>query len=101
MEILTQENFNEEIKTGIVIVDFYADWCGPCKQLAPFLDKLSKENTNIKFVKVDTEESQELSSLYNIRALPTIVFFKNGKEEERNVGFSPATVVNTLRKVIG
>lgn len=99
MKLITEQDFKKEIETGVVVVDFFADWCGPCKMLAPFLDKLSKELPTVKFVKVDTEDCQMLSNLYQIRALPTVIIFKNGKEEERVVGFSAKTIEEKIRKI--
>lgn len=101
MKILTETNFKQTIETGITVVDFYADWCGPCKALATFISKIEPNYPDVKFTKLDTEEATELTSLYQVKALPTLIFFKDGVEVERNVGFSPVTVENTIRKVIG
>lgn len=100
MEIITEQNFKTKIAEGVVIVDFFAEWCGPCKQLAPFLEKKQKEYPDVKIYKVDTEDCQMLTNLYQVRALPTVIIFKNGKEEERVVGFSAQAIDNTIRKVV-
>lgn len=64
------------------IIDFYADWCGPCKMLAPIYDELSKEyNGEVDFYKIDTEDQQELAAMFNVRSIPTIVFMKNDGSE--------------------
>ena len=72
-----------------VVVDFYAQWCGPCKMMAPIIELLAKEMPSVKFVKVDVDENPELSAQYGIMSIPTIVLFKKGKETERNTGALP------------
>jgi thioredoxin 1 len=101
MENLTDDTFKNEIENGMVVVDFYADWCGPCRMVKPFLEKKQVEFPSVKFFKVDTEECDRLTSIYQVRALPTIIIFKNGKEEERIVGFSAQTIEEKIRKVVG
>lgn len=85
MEIihLEKENFNELIQEKI-LVDFYANWCGPCKMLAPELERVE---SNIKAVKVDVDEFEELAREYGVMSIPTLILFENGKEIKRNVGF--------------
>lgn len=91
-EILTAEDFKNEVlnSDGFVLVDFYAEWCYPCKLLAPVVEKVAEhyQNTkNIKFVKVDVDKHQELSSNYNIRSVPTLVLLGEkalGRSEEAN-----------------
>lgn len=100
MEIITEQNFKTKIAEGVVIVDFFAEWCSPCKLLIPFLEKKQNEYPDVKIYKVDTEDCQMLTNLYQVRALPTVIIFKNGKEEERVVGFSAQAIDNTIRKVV-
>ena len=85
MEIihLTKENFNELIKEK-VLVDFYANWCGPCKMIAPELERVE---SNIKVVKVDVDEFEDLAKQYGVMSIPTLVLFNEGKEVKRNIGF--------------
>jgi len=64
---------------GIVFVDFFATWCGPCKMTAPIIDQLADEYKNIKFVKVDVDQNGELASEYSIFSIPTFIIFKDGK----------------------
>lgn len=101
MENLNDNNFKNEIENGVVVVDFYAEWCGPCRMVKPFLEKKQTEFPEVKFFKVDTEECDRLTSIYQVRALPTVLVFKNGKEEERIVGFSAQTIEEKIRKVVG
>jgi thioredoxin 1 len=71
----------------VVLVDFYADWCGPCKTMAPELDKLKKElGDRLKLVKINTEKNKLLSSEMGIRSIPTLVLYKNGKLAQRKAG---------------
>lgn len=78
-------NFDELVKTR-VLVDFYANWCGPCKMLSPVLEKVSDE---IKVVKVNVDSNQELARKYGVMSIPCVILFDNGKEVKRNVGFMP------------
>ena len=85
MEIihLKNEKFEDLIKEK-VLVDFYANWCGPCKMIAPELEKVE---SSIKVVKVDVDEFEELSRTYGVMSIPTLILFENGKEVKRNIGF--------------
>ena len=76
-------NFDEIIKER-VLVDFYANWCGPCKMLGPVLEKVSDE---IKVLKVNVDDNQELARKYGVMSIPCVILFDNGKEVQRNVGF--------------
>lgn len=76
----------ELIKENVVLVDFYATWCGPCKMLEPVLENVSKK-VDINIIKVDTDENDELPGNYGIRTLPTMIIFKEGKEVEKIRGF--------------
>ena len=84
---LTDQNFNQQIKKGVILVDFWASWCAPCKMMAPVLNELSEALTDNKSVgKVNVEIARAVSSQYNIRSIPTMVLFKDGKEVNRFVG---------------
>jgi thioredoxin len=84
----------EVLKSEIpVLVDFYADWCGPCHTIAPTIEALSNEfEGKVKFVKVDVDANQEVASRYEIMSIPTIMLFENGKVEDSIVGAYPANV---------
>lgn len=71
---------------GLVVVEFFAVWCGPCKMIAPLLDKFSKEYTQAKFVKVDVDELSDVAAQYEISAMPTTLFFKGNKQVAKVIG---------------
>ena len=83
------ENFENEVinSNEIVLVDFYADWCGPCKMMSPIIDEIAEENwKNVKVGKVNVDESQNLAVKYNVMSIPTIAIFKNGQISTSFVG---------------
>jgi thioredoxin len=76
-----------------VVVDFYADWCGPCKIIAPVLEQLSKEyKGRAKFVKINTDDNQDLAGQFGIMSIPTVMFFAKGKVEDIVIGAVPAAI---------
>ncbi len=84
---LTQENFEETIKEGVTMVDFWAPWCGPCRMIAPVIDELAEEfDGKATIAKVNTDEQQEISIKYGIRSIPSILFFKDGELVDQMVG---------------
>ncbi len=85
--ILNKDNFKEEVLDykELVLVDFYADWCGPCKMISPIIDELSEEK-NIKVCKINTDEAIELAKEYGVMTIPCIIAFKDGKEINRSIG---------------
>lgn len=94
-------NFADEVENfnGLVIVDFWAPWCGPCRMLGPIFEELAGEygeNTAVKFVKVNTDEDPELARKFQIRGIPTMKFIKNGKEVDQQVGAVPKEVILEL-----
>lgn len=94
---LDKENFDEVIKKGRVLVDFYADWCGPCRMLAPVLEEISNENI-IKIVKVNVDNHEDIARRYGVMSIPTLVLFENGNEQKRNTGFIPREAVEDFIK---
>jgi thioredoxin 1 len=85
---VTNENF-KEIKDSkyTVLIDFYADWCGPCRMLGPVLDEIANEKSDIAIGKVNVDNDRELANSFGIRSIPTMIIFKNGVEVDRMVGF--------------
>ena len=88
LEHLSKANFNEKTNSAdqVVVVDFFATWCGPCKMLTPVLEKAADELTNVPFYKVDIDEEMELANQYKIMTVPTLLFFKDGKLVFQNSG---------------
>lgn len=81
------ETFNNELQVDVpVLVDFYADWCGPCRMLAPILEDINSERNNVKIIKVNVDEAQKISQQFGIMSIPTLMVFKNGKEVSKRVG---------------
>ena len=88
---LDESNFDREVNQSDkpVIVDFWAEWCGPCKMIAPLLDEIAKEKAaSVKVAKVNVDENQSLSFKYNIRAIPSLLFFKNGQVRDQVTGMT-------------
>lgn len=96
MENLTNENFEEKVKSGKVLVDFFAVWCGPCKMISPMLEELKNENPDTEVYKVDVDEQPELAAKFGIRGVPTIYFFKNGEIIEKSVGAQTKTYFQNM-----
>ena len=85
--VVDEQSFPTQTASGLVVIDFYADWCGPCKMLNPILEEAANEvGDKAKFVKVDVDKSQQLASKYSVTSIPTIVFLKDGAEVDRFVG---------------
>ena len=97
---VTEENFEEEVLKSDkkVLIDFYADWCGPCKVLSPIVEEVAKENPDIKVVKINVDENNELSYKYKTYSIPTLVVIENGVEVNRAVGAIPKDSILELLK---
>ena len=80
-----------------VLVDFYADWCGPCRQLAPVLEELARENPEARIVKVNVDDAPEIAQRYRVSSIPTILAFRDGKAQAQLVGVAPK---RTLRQML-
>ncbi|MEM5871988.1 MAG: thioredoxin [Candidatus Aenigmatarchaeota archaeon] len=92
---LNDENFNEFVQNNkLVLIDFYADWCGPCKALSPIIEELEKEmKGKVAFGKINVESSEKTSSKYGIMAVPTMIVFKGGKLVDRFEGLMPKEII--------
>ena len=94
MKHLTDANFAEEIKEGVTLVDFHANWCGPCRMLAPVLEQVAKEiKGKATVAKIDIDSEQNTASHFQITSVPTMILFKDGKEVNRLVGLRNAEAV--------
>ncbi len=97
VEHLTAENFKEKVtqSTGTVLVDFFATWCGPCKMVAPAIEQAAETyEGKIAIYKLDVDEAQEIAQEYGVMSIPTLIFFKDGKETERIRGALPQVQLN-------
>ena len=89
--VLTKENFEQEVLKADkpVLVDFWAEWCGPCQMMLPVIEELAKEQTDIKVCKVNVDEQMELARQYRVMSIPTFLVFKNGKIIDQTLGAQP------------
>jgi thioredoxin 1 len=86
--VLKEDNFKDEIAKGVVLVDFFATWCGPCKMLAPVIEELAEEyEGKAKIGKLDVDQAPHVAGEFGVQSIPTLIVFKDGKEVDRMVGF--------------
>ncbi|MDQ0224668.1 thioredoxin [Metabacillus niabensis] len=87
---VTDETFTNETSEGVVLVDFWAPWCGPCKMIAPVLEELDSDmGDKVKIVKVDVDENQETAGKYGVMSIPTLLVLKDGEVVDKAVGYQP------------
>lgn len=91
-----EADFEQEIKEGKVLVDFYADWCGPCQMLVPVIEQLEKE-TGMKVIKIDVDSLPGLARQFRVMAIPTLLLFENGKMVKRETAYMP---IEHLRRFV-
>ncbi|MDD4610701.1 MAG: thioredoxin [Patescibacteria group bacterium] len=96
----TKENFSQEVEkaNGLVLVDFFAEWCGPCKLLSPIIEELADEykDKNVKIGKFNVEDSEEISNKYNVMGVPMLILFKNGEIVEQATGLKPKQEIKDI-----
>ena len=90
---LNQNNFNNAIANGTALVDFYADWCGPCRMVSPIVDEIAEERRDIAVGKVNVDDENALAMKYGVMSIPTLIVFKDGKEAARIVGARPKAAI--------
>ena len=103
-KIIEQDSFEAEVLKceQPVLVDFFAEWCGPCKMLAPVIEEISAELAGkVKVLKIDVDQAKEISKEYKVRSIPTLIFFKNGAVEDTVVGVIPKEeIINKINAII-
>ncbi len=92
-KVLNSQNFDTEIASGVTLVDFYADWCMPCKMLAPTISALSDEYAGkVNVAKINIDDAQDIAARYSVMSIPTVILFKDGQPVDKKVGSSPKNV---------
>ena len=96
---ITSQNFDTEVRSAgtPVLLDFWAEWCGPCRMLSPLVDQMSEEYAGkVKFGKVNVDEQQQLAAAYGIQSIPTLIVFKDGQPAKQSVGVVPKETIQAL-----
>lgn len=96
VKILNDDNFTSHVEKGLVLVDFFAEWCGPCRMLTPIIEELANEVSGVFIFKVNIDESPETSQKYEVSSIPTLVLLKDGKEIKKVVGLKDKDFLLTM-----
>lgn len=91
---MENENYDEMVKEGLVLVDFYAEWCGPCKMLAPMLEALSEQRNNLKIIKINVDKREDIARRFGIMSVPTLYVYKDGIIVSEKKGFQTIEMLN-------
>lgn len=97
MKKVNAQEFENEIKEGIVLVDFFADWCGPCQMLGPELEALEQEDQDFKLLKVNVDEESDLAGRFKVMSIPALFLFKDGKLVDQALGYQPKDVLRDFK----
>lgn len=103
MEVITINQFEEKVLKNpkIVVLDFFANWCGPCKMLMPVLEEIASEREDIEILKVNIDQDEELAKQFGVLSIPTLVYFVNGEQKEKTVGYRQKSqileVINNIK----
>ncbi len=96
---IKEKDFDNSIKEGKVLVDCYADWCGPCRMLSPIVDEVSEELKDVTFYKLNVDDAEDVSTKYGIMSIPTLLIFDKGELKEQLVGFkTKEELIDILKK---
>lgn len=100
MEIITSEQFEEKVLKNkkFVIVDFFANWCGPCKMLMPVLEEIDQEFDQVDIVKVNIDQDEDLAKKFGVLSIPTLIFFSKGEEVEKTIGYRQKSQIQEIIK---
>ncbi|WP_028403319.1 thioredoxin [Ectobacillus panaciterrae] len=94
---VTDQTFTDEIKEGLVFVDFWAPWCGPCKMIAPVLEEIDTEmGDTVKIIKLDVDENPETTRKFGVMSIPTLILFKDGEVVDQVIGYQPKEALAEL-----
>ncbi len=94
---INDSNFKDEISQGLVLVDFWAEWCGPCRMVAPVLEELSKEySSKVSIKKLNVDENQLSAQMFGVQSIPTMILFKDGKVVDKIIGALPKTQIKNF-----
>ncbi|ARD06464.1 thioredoxin [Lactobacillus amylolyticus] len=96
VDAITDQNFEDETKDGVVLIDFWAPWCGPCKMQSPVINQLAEERQDVKFTKMDVDDNQDTAKKLGIMAIPTLLIKKDGKIVDRLTGYTPKEKLNAI-----
>lgn len=91
--VINKEEFLTVINNDLVLVDFFAEWCGPCKILGPMLEQVQSEMEGVQIVKLDVDDNLDIAQLYEISGVPTMILFKKGRQVDQKVGFAPKEAI--------
>ena len=91
MLVVTKDNFKTEVEdySGLVVIDLYADWCGPCRMLAPVLNSLEEDYPDVKFCKINVDNDPDLAKMFNVKNIPMVAFVKDNTFLDMSIGFVP------------
>lgn len=98
MTVLTKENFDDEVEKheGLVVIDLYADWCGPCKMLAPVIQELENDYPEVKFCKINVDDERDLAMMFKVTSIPMVAFVKSNTFVDVSVGYVPKEKLSTI-----
>ena len=101
MRIIEDKNFKDEVKEGVVLVDFFASWCGPCRMMGAILEEVDGKIDGLKIVKLDTDEITTVAREFGIMSIPTLIIFKDGQMQEKHIGvWQKEDMIESIRKYL-